>query len=145
MAMPFRKLLVMGVAAITLGSGCATLTPAQKAQFDAMKADGMAVQEKPPAVGAALGVLPGCGSFYTHQWGLGVVDLLLWPYSVLWDPFAGYAGAMVINYEASRIHVRRVKAEQMADLDRQLETHQISQDDYIRRRRAIDAQFACYE
>jgi hypothetical protein len=142
-----RKLL-SGLAVVALalaGAGCASLTPAQRAQFDAMKTDGVAVQEKSPVLGAALGILPGCGSFYTHQWGLGVVDLLVWPYSVLWDPFAGYAGAQAINFEASRVNARRIKAAQLAELDRLMEDHQITQDDYIRRRRTIEAQFAVYE
>jgi len=133
------------VALALAGSGCVSLTPAQRAQFAAMKADGVAVQERSPVVGAVLGILPGGGSFYTQQWGLGVVDFLAWPYSVLWDPFAGYAGAEAINYEASRVHARRLKAAQLAELDQLLDELQIPQDDYIRRRRALEAQFACYE
>ena len=35
------------IAALTLtGAGCASINPAQRAQFDAMKADGVAVQER---------------------------------------------------------------------------------------------------
>lgn len=141
-----RALTGLVVAGVALaGAGCTSLTPAQRAQFEAMKADGVAVQERSPTVGAVLGILPGGGSFYTRQWGLGVVDLLVWPYSVLWDPFAGYAGAQVINYEASRVNARRLKADQLEELDRQLEGYQITQDDYIRRRRGIEARFATYD
>jgi hypothetical protein len=139
----FLRVTVLGV--VLAGAGCTSLTPAQRAQFAAMKADGVAVEARSPALSAALGILPGCGSFYTHQWGLGVVDLLVWPYSMLWDPFAGYAGAQVMNYEASRVNVHRLKAAQLAELDQLLDNMQIPQDEYIRRRRAIEAQFACYE
>ncbi len=125
--------------------GCASLNAKQEAEFQAMKAEGLEVKEKNPVAAAALGVLPGGGSFYTRQWGLGVVDLLLWPYSILWDPVAGYQGAEVINYETSRVRVKQLRARDMALLDQLLSEHQITQDEYIRRRRAIEASLNCYD
>jgi hypothetical protein len=137
-----RKLLLALLAAWAGGAatGCASMTAVQMADYKEMKAGGLAVQEKNPGAAAALGVLPGGGSFYTRQYGLGVLDLLLWPYSVLWDPFIAYNEAEALNYSASRSHVRRIKSEQMAELERQLEDREIPQDEFIRRRRALDAQ-----
>jgi hypothetical protein len=80
-----RKVLLALLAAWAGGAatGCGHLSTAQMADYKQMQASGLAVQEKSPGAAAALGVLPGGGSFYTRQYGMGVVDLLLWPYSVL--------------------------------------------------------------
>lgn len=48
------------------------------------------IKRKNPATAVVLGILPGGGSFYTGEIGLGIADLLLWPFSVIWDmPLAG--------------------------------------------------------
>jgi hypothetical protein len=45
---------------------------------------------KNPATAIVLGLLPGGGSFYTGEIGLGIADLILWPFSPIWDmPLAG--------------------------------------------------------
>ena len=59
-----------------------------KLDVDFMKAKEAGCPEikiKDPAAAAAFAFLPGGGSFYTGQIGLGVLDLLLWPISILWD------------------------------------------------------------
>lgn len=43
------------------------------------------IRIKDPAKAAVLGLLPGGGSFYTRDVGLGITDLLLWPFSPIWD------------------------------------------------------------
>ena len=97
------------VVASMFSTGCASLNTVQRSEYQAMKLAGVAVQEKDPVLGTVLGVLPGGGSFYTHQWGLGVADVLLWPTSILWDPFAGHSGAEVINYDVTKAHLKQVK------------------------------------
>ena len=52
---------------------------------------------KKPGLAAGLGILPGGGSFYTGNIGVGVLDLLLWPFSVLWDPFVAHGKAKERN------------------------------------------------
>lgn len=67
--------------------GCATtLTSQQKREYQGYQAKGLVVEEKNPGVGAALGILSGGESFYAGAYGWGVVNLLMWPISVLWDP-----------------------------------------------------------
>ena len=59
-----------------------------KLDVDYMKAKANNCPEikiKDPGLAAALGFLPGGGSFYTGQFGLGVLDVILWPFSILWD------------------------------------------------------------
>jgi hypothetical protein len=44
------------------------------------------IPEKNAGLAFTLGFLPGGGSFYVRSYGLGVCDILLYPWSVLWDP-----------------------------------------------------------
>ena len=39
--------------------------------------------------------MPGGGSFYGREYGLGVVNLLFWPLSSLWDPVSGHSAGLV--------------------------------------------------
>ncbi len=93
----------------SFSTGCASLNSMQRSEYQSMKLAGLAVEEKNPVLATALGVLPGGGSFYTRQWGLGVADFLLWPTSILWDPFAGHSGAEVINYDITKAHLKQVE------------------------------------
>lgn len=122
-------------------TGCSGLNSLQRSEYHAMQAQGMAVQEKDPKLAAVLGLLPGGGSFYTRQWGLGIVDLLFWPASILWDPFVGYSGAEVINYDISRAYVKKHKEKELAVLEHLKEDNKITQAEFIERRRAIDSKF----
>jgi hypothetical protein len=127
--------------ASTFSTGCASLNSIQRSEYQAMKLAGVAVEEKNPNTAMALGLLPGGGSFYTRQWGLGVADLLMWPYSILWDPFAGRSGAEVINYDITRAHMKQTKARELSELENQFENQQISQAEFNGRRRVIDSKF----
>ena len=129
------------LAAALLGgaTGCTGLNSVQEIDYHHRKAAGVAVEDKDPCAAAALGVLPGCGSFYTRQYVLGVVDLLLWPASVIWDPFIAYNQAKVINYEVSRANAKRVKQQQLLDLERMVEEKQITPEEFSRRRRDVEA------
>ena len=124
-----------------VSTGCASLNSMQRSEYQQMKVSGVAVEEKNPKTAMALGLLPGGGSFYTRQWGLGVADLLLWPYSILWDPFAGQGGAEVINYDMSRAHAKLLKTREMTEIDNQLEQNMLTQAEYNVRRRSIESQF----
>lgn len=132
---------VVLVSTVALSTGCAALTPVQRAEYRAMQEQGVAVQDKKPKLAAALGVLPGGGSFYTHQWALGALDLLLWPFSIAWDPFAGYTGAELINYEVSREVLNQARAKELNDLEHQLEAGTISQAEYFERRRSLGSPY----
>ena len=60
------------------------------------------VVEKKPETATVLSLLPGFGSFYTEEPLLGVVDLLLWPISSVWEIWISPATANKINYEATK-------------------------------------------
>lgn len=137
--MKSRRVALALLSAVVL-SGCG-LNSRQEAELRAMQNDHVAVTEKSVGTAAALGILPGCGSFYTRQWGLGIVDLLLWPFSILWDPIAGYSEAKMINYDVSRENVKGLKKKAITELDRQLEDKKITQETYTLEVRKIEKKY----
>lgn len=56
---------------------------------------------KRTVVAGALGLLPGGGLFFTEHYGGGIRDLLLWPFSVLWDPYLAVKTAKEQNMQAT--------------------------------------------
>ena len=128
---------------IALTTGCATgLNSAQQSELAGYKANSLAVQEKSPGLGAALGILPGGGSFYGRSYGFGVVNLLLWPVSILWDPVSGYDAAESINYQATKAQVFSLRKRAMDDLDSKLATDEIDMKKYTLERRKVDEKYS---
>lgn len=138
-----QGLLLSAVLISGLLTGCATpLNSAQEAELKSYQAKGLEVKEKNPGTGAALGILPGGGSFYTRNYGLGVVNLLLWPISVCWDPVSGYDGAQSINYYATKADVNKKLNKEMGALDTQLQTKAISSDEYVLKKGQIERKYS---
>jgi hypothetical protein len=54
-------------------------------------------KRKNESTAIVLGILPGGGSFYTGEIGLGIADLLLWPISPIWDMPLAVKKAREIN------------------------------------------------
>jgi len=125
--------------ACMLVAGCASLNSVQKSELEAMRLSdsGVYVEEKNTGTATALGFLPGVGSFYTRQYALGVVDLLLWPLSIFWDPIAGYEGAQNINYTLSKQRAKRMLTQELADLESQLDSKTITDEQYRRDEKKI--------
>lgn len=135
------KLAVVGALAFVL-TGCAKgLSPEQTREYRAMEASGIATQEKNPTTGALLGLLPGGGSFYAREAGFGVLNLLLWPASVLWDPVSGYDGSMAINYQVSLANIRKNKLREQKQVQRDLQDGHIDATTANRRLRDLDDQY----
>jgi hypothetical protein len=128
---------------ITLLNGCATpLNSGQKQELQAYQAKGLAIEEKNPSTAAALGLLPGGGSFYTRNIGLGVVNLLMWPLSILWDPVSGHDGAESINYFATKAAAQKSMNKEMRELDHTMEEKSITQEQYLRKKREIELKYS---
>lgn len=102
----------------------------------------MAIQEKSPGAAAGLGLLPGGGSFYGRSYGYGVVNLLLWPISILWDPVSGYNAAESINYQTTRAHVASLKRRDMDALDTRLASKEIDLERYTLEKRKVDDKYS---
>ncbi|MEN5219212.1 hypothetical protein ABE484_25430 [Pseudomonas pudica] len=131
-----------GAALIALTTGCATgLNSAQESELASYRARNLAVEEKSPGLAAGLGLLPGGGSFYGRAYGFGVVNLLFWPLSILWDPVSGHDAAEMINYQATKAHVATLKKHDMDELDAKLESDSIDLKRYTLDTRRIDEKY----
>ncbi len=136
-----RLLCAMGMAVVC--SGCASgLNSYQKSEMRDYEARGLAVEEKNPGTAAALGLLPGGGSFYGREYGLGVVNLLFWPLSILWDPVSGHSAAESINYSATKAHVGKLQQAEMDALDERLQTGQVDLTNYTLEKGRIGRKYA---
>ncbi len=137
---PLRNLAAATCIALT--AGCANgPNSVQESELAGLRANNLAVQEKNPGLAAALGLLPGGGSFYGRSYGLGVVNLLFWPISILWDPVSGYNAAESINYHASKSRVASLKKRDIEALDTQLASDQISMKQYSLERSKISQKY----
>lgn len=135
--------LTLGALIVAMSTGCASgLNSTQKTELDQYEARGMAVKEKSPGTGAALGLLPGGGSFYGREYGYGIANLLLWPLSILWDPVSGYDAARSINYQATKAHVTKLKEQELQALDTRLNANQIDSAQYSLEKSKIDQKFS---
>ncbi|APO83525.1 hypothetical protein QQ994_18975 [Pseudomonas asiatica] len=135
-----RNLTAAALMALT--TGCATgLNSAQESELASYRARNLAVEEKSPGLAAGLGLLPGGGSFYGRAYGFGVVNLLFWPLSILWDPVSGHDAAEMINYQASKAHVATLKKHDMDELDAKLESDSIDLKRYTLDKRRIDEKY----
>lgn len=106
-----------------------------------MKAEGVLVEEKNPTLAACLGLLPGCGSFYTGNYLLGAVDFITWPVSILWDPIAGFNQARVLNYQSSQACIQRIKKRELGELEAARESGRVTQVEYNQSKRAIESKY----
>jgi hypothetical protein len=93
---------------------------------------------KSPTTAAWLGVLPGCGGFYTHRAELAVAGLLTLPLSITWEPEGAYSGAYQYNFWQFRdrmidVGSRAAEADER-DLERQLMSKEIPHEVYEVRR-----------
>ena len=139
--MNFIKGIVFVLSVLVL-SGCARgLNSIEKKEYEAFERDGVLIEEKDPTVGAVLGILPGFGSFYVGEPGYGLVNLLFWPISVLWDPISGYDGAMSVNYNVTKYQLYKNEQSELSLLTEKLATQQIDYNEYITEKTNIEQKY----
>lgn len=100
-----KKVIVLIFCVVLAGCGDPMygLRPHQRHDLRDWEAAGQPiVVEKSPQTATVLSLFIGLGSFYTDEPVLGVVDLLLWPFSPLWEIWISPAKANQMNYEATR-------------------------------------------
>ena len=139
--MKFVKFAVLALA-VLITSGCAGgLNSIQEREYKAFENEGVLIEEKSPMVGAVLGILPGFGSFYAREPGYGIVNLLFWPISVLWDPVSGYSGSKSINYDTTKSYLRKEKNKELVALEDLLVSKQIDSTKYLLEKRKIEQKY----
>lgn len=113
----------------------------EKRQYMAYEQQGVLVEDKNPTTGALLGLLPGGGSFYAREPALGILNLLTWPLSILWDPISGYGGSKSINYAATTFVRKESKDKALDDLSDQLAADRIDTDQYLIEKQKIQHRY----
>ena len=114
----YGGIMILSAAMLVACVGCSDpmygLADYEKQDLKDWKEDGVdLVREKSPYKATWLGFAFGAGSFYTGHWMSGVADLLLWPWSMLWEPWIAPAYANEANYYATRAAwVRRKRKSQ---------------------------------
>jgi hypothetical protein len=93
------------------GPGCVTMSEHQRDKLAEVKAAGLRVdriQAKNVVLAGALNLLPGFGNYYlaigsdeTPQWLFGTLNLLIWPYSVVWGVPEAAIDAYTMNKKAT--------------------------------------------
>ncbi len=127
----------------SLVAGCASpLNSVQKHELKAYEAKGLAVEDKNPALAAGLGLLPGGGSFYTGNYGVGIANLLFWPLSICWDPISGYDGALSANYYVTKTSVSAKMNKELKQLDDELANNSLDQKAYLLKKREIEQKYS---
>jgi hypothetical protein len=132
---------VLVLVSISLLAGCATLTQEQKTEYTLMEKDGVLVKEKDPKTGAWFGLLPGGGAFYGREPAVGVIDLLLWPLSILWDTTVGFQTSKTVNYNLTVSELGRAKAKEMNELEAERDVKKIDDVTYAARKREIEQKY----
>ncbi|MGB5536716.1 MAG: hypothetical protein WBN08_12540, partial [Thiogranum sp.] len=117
------------------------LNSQQKTEYALMEKDGVLIQEKDPTTGAVLGILPGFGAFYGREPLVGVVDLLLWPASILWDPVVGYETSKKVNYDLTVSSIAKTKRKELAELENQRDLNNIASVEYVAKKRQIEEKY----
>ena len=134
--------LLLGALAPGL-TGCASgLNSVQSSEYKTWESKGLLVKDKDPSTGAVLGILPGGGSFYAGEVGYGILNLLMWPWSILWDPVSGSNGAKSDNYFATKAVIEKKQTTEIRQLDDQLALKKISNEDYVKMKHDIEAKYS---
>jgi len=106
-----------------------------------MEKDGVLIEEKNPTTGIWLGFLPGGGAFYGREPIVGVVDLLLWPLSILWDPAVGHETSKTVNYNLTVSSLQKAEQNELAELENKRDLEQISKVEYVTQKREVEQKY----
>lgn len=123
---------------LCVATGCVSgLNSLQKQELLAYEARGLKVVEDDESAAAWWGIAPGGGSFYTGNVGYGIVNLLLWPLSICWDPVSGINGAESNNYAMTKYHVQQLQNAELDELEQKLRNKTIELSEYTLDKEAI--------
>lgn len=137
------KKFIVSITTILLLSSCvSSLSDSEKREYAMYKKKNYEIETKNKYVGAGLGLLPGGGSFYSGHVMIGLGDLLLWPFSILWDPLNGYNGSEKINYSNTKEFVSRKKETEIRDLTTKFEAGTITEKNYIIEKQKIEDKYS---
>lgn len=137
-----NKLVVtLGVSSLAL-TGCASgINSLQEKELKYYESQNMAVEEKSEGLAFGLGFLPGIGSMYAGEYGYGMLNLLLWPASIFWDPISGANAAARVNYEATMLNVNNLKRKEMDNLYDLYQIDKLTEKQYTIQKHQIERKY----
>lgn len=105
--MNIRIIAVMVVCLLLIG--CVSMSGMEKVQYKKLKrelqqANLPEMKEKDPATAGLLNILPGFGNIYLEQYGIFVINLLLWVPSILWGIPQAAIDANTMNKKETLYH-----------------------------------------
>jgi hypothetical protein len=112
-----KNLSTVIILSLLISTGCSSLNSAQKHELAEWESENLKVENKSEGLAAGLNVLPGIGDFYNGNIGLGVVNLLTWPASILWAPVGGASGAAEVNYYSTKAQVDKLSKKKQATIN----------------------------
>jgi hypothetical protein len=97
-----RFALCLALAGLIAAGGCRQLEPWQEADLDNVKSAGLPeFHPKDPVLAGGLNLVIGIGDAYNGEWGGFVINLLLWPASILWGVPEAAITATNINRQST--------------------------------------------
>ncbi len=104
---------------------------------------------RPLLIASTLALASGCASGLNSQQtaeleyyeGLGVVNLLFWPLSILWDPVSGYDASQRINYTATRVHLEKLRQRDFDELQRLADNGALDGATLARKRQDVETKY----
>jgi hypothetical protein len=112
-----NNLTTISILFLLISTGCSSLNSAQKHELAEWESDNLKVESKSEGLAAGLNVLPGIGDFYNGNVGLGIANLLAWPFSILWAPVGGATGAAEVNYYSTKAQVDKLSRKKQATIN----------------------------
>jgi hypothetical protein len=144
----FCKMLVVSsiISSTVLLQGCISpLEKGQKQELAVYREKGLEVKEKSVVGAGVAGIFPTAGYFYTGHPVLAITTIPLYPLlGFLWMPFDAASAAENQNYYATKNEVERKKRQELAKLDDQYTTKQITEMEYIKKQRAVNEKYSAY-
>ena len=127
---------------VSFVTGCAaSLSTTENIKYEQWEHEKVLIEEKNPGLGAVLGILPGFGSFYAREPLYGVLNLLVWPVSVLWDPVSGYNGSRAINYNETFRLMAEKKEKEIQQLQIEKAATRMSDSTFLVKKMAIEDKY----
>lgn len=121
---------------------CATgVNSRQTKAIETYKSKELYFERKNPETAKSLGFLPGIGSLYNGDFDIALCNAMLWPVSIVWEPYGAKKRAMYINLQETEDVIYRKKKDEVRELDNKLMFNQISRKEYDAKTRMIYAKY----
>lgn len=78
-----------------------------------------------------LGFLPGGGSLYHGNYSDGVVGILTWPFSIIWETNIGWDTAKYTDFRVTKDYLESQKVIEIEKIDLDFNQNNVSAEEYL--------------